>query len=224
MKIIHSLSVQEPWAFLLTSGIKLQEIRSVPFPKNIELPTWVAIHAPLSHQLGDPELLWDICDLDASRNETFAGELTTMLDDPKWMESGNRVFGESEIVGAVRFFGSFPGSVMDTDETISLVFDLLTNRHDRCRRMFHPLAFHSSEPGCHNWMVDDCVRFHRPIVCLGHLGVRKMPDLLAKLVNKEFRKCRPDGVDGADDSLEFSEPLGKQIVFQLPKKAGVLKV
>jgi hypothetical protein len=168
---------------------------------------------------------WDICDLDGTSNETFPGELMLMFDDEKWDDNKLRAFGESEIIGAVRFVGSFSGCEMQTDEVMYRVIDMIGNRHDRCHRIgFHPLAFWSLEQGSHNWIIDDCVRFQQPIVSIGHLGVRKMPELLAKLVNKEFRKCRPDGVDGVDQSLEFGEPFGRQIVFQLPKKAGVLKL
>lgn len=202
--LTHALSIREPYAWLLASGFKLAEIRSVPFPKKFTAPTWIAIHASLSRdELSDLDLADYLLNLDP--------ELAAILDDEKWADKRNRLFGCSEIIGAMRVNRSLKWD-LDDDEAPEWATwaDIAVQRSERCQTGIDPAEFLDDEQ--HNWIIDDVVRFEQPIVCVGRLGVWPLGDTLGMLVNKQFSKAIKTGGLGRDAAI------GKPIIFQQPKK------
>lgn len=199
--IERALTIQEPFCWLIANGYKLAECRSVAFPKTLPRPSWVAIHASLStDSLHDIDLLESVADL--------SPDIYATLDDPRWKFGGDQAFGLSQIVGAMRVVDSVNGATA-TDAEMDRIAEAYEHRSERCVTDVDPAEFLSVDH--HNWIIDDVYRFHRPIVCVGKLGVWSLEPALKALVNAEFAKCQKIG------TLPRSEPLGKSIVFQLPK-------
>lgn len=206
--ITQSLSCHEPWAWLLTNGYKLFEVRSTPMPKRIDTPTWVAIHASMSSDtISDGDLMIETAEMD--------DEIFSVWSNERFRRD-ERIFGFSEIVGAVRFAGSIAADA--SDDEFDAMGDLIVDRHDRCVKNISPTAFFSDEPGAHNWIVTDAIRFHRPIVSIGHLGIRTMSPILSRLVSEQFSHAINNG------SLPWNFPLGTPIVYQWPKIAKARRV
>lgn len=198
-KITHAVTIREPYAFLIASGFKLAEIRSVPFPSTHALPTWVAIHASLSaDELRDPDLVNDLADAHPEILRCWMLPLDV------------RPFGVSEIVGAMRVVATCPGENA-TSEQLDRLADAYRNRSERCRiDGWQPDEFVSDDG--HNWVIDDVYRFHNRIVCGGNLGVWSLKSpALSMLVNKEFALAQKTG------GLPRDGKPGKSIVYQLPK-------
>lgn len=193
------LSVREPYAHLLVSGIKTIENRSTPFPAKHKLPVWVAIHASQSLDAFaevDEIGLLVVSDqrINAAWNKPFDEEKYKDVPVGKWP----RIFGRSEIIGAVRVIGSVP---YGEDEFIKDPKEVFAAYPD-------PDSYGDWAAGEHCWVLDKAIRFKYPIVTIGKLGVRVMPPDLKAIVNVVAR-----------DSV-LSDPgdaYGKPIVHQLPK-------
>lgn len=201
-KITHALSIREPFGYLITAGFKLAEIRSVPFPKKFVGPTWVAVHAAMSREeLGDEDLSDYLVDLDE--------ELGDIMMDERWGTDGRRLFGYSEIIGAMRVNHSFVADDA-TEEQWDRWADAMHARSERCATGIEPNEFLDEQ---HNWIIDDVYRFQSPIVCIGRLGVWPLDRILSKLVNAEMAKAIKTG------GAKRSDPVGKPVIYQMPKGA-----
>jgi len=197
-KITHAITIREPFAWLVTAGFKLAEIRSVRFPKNHSLPFWVAVHASLSHEnLQDQDLVFDLAEAHPEILECWDGE------------DFGRQFGVSEIVGAARIVASVPGE-NPTEEQSAAVRNAYENRSERCRiEGWEPEEFLQDE--ANNWIIDDVYRFAQPIVCGGNLNVWSLQPGLVDLVNVQFANTIKTG------GRKRREPSGKPIIFSTPK-------
>lgn len=204
MRIEHVLSVREPFAHLLVSGIKTIENRSVPFPKKFQLPMWVAIHSSLSTDwLQDAEMWADLNEFDAVRK--------SWIDEPETPQTDtDRNWSRSEIIGAVEILGSIPYGDTEFAADQAEVF-----------AGFPPAENEEEIPrsdwasGDHCWIIGRAIRFRHPIVTLGALGVRSMPPALVDLVAKASETLLDDPV----------APYGKSVIYQLPKlKAKELEI
>lgn len=204
-KITHALSIREPYAWLIAAGFKLAEIRSVQFPKKFTEPTWIAIHASMSREECNDE------DLNDYLNE-LDPELTGILWDDKWHDKDKRLFGHSEIIGAMRVNHSFVPTENADDPCWERWADVMHSRSERCTTNLHPNEFMDFE-GMHNWIIDDVYRFHNPIVSIGRLGVWPLGDILSKLVDAQFSKALGTG------GIDRCDPIGKPIIYQMPKGA-----
>jgi hypothetical protein len=201
MIIERALTIQEPYCWLISNGYKLTECRSVAFPKTLPRPSWVAIHASLStDSLHDRDLLEYVANI--------SPEVLEILNDPRWKYGGDQAFTLSQIVGAMRVVDSIHGECPSQEE-IDRVKAAYDARSERCRTDVDPFEFLSDEH--HNWIIDDVYRFHRPIVCVGKLGVWSLEPALKTIVNQQFNYAVKNG------PLNRAEPLGKSIIFQLPK-------
>jgi len=205
--IDRALTIQEPYCWLISNGYKLAECRSVAFPKTLPKPCWVAIHASLSlESIRDTDLLEYVADL--------SPDIVNILDDPRWKWGGDQAFGASQIVGAMRIVDSVNGETA-TAEEMDRIAQAYEHRSERCVTDVDPTEFLSRDH--HNWIIDDVYRFHRPIVCVGKLGVWSLEPALKALVNQHFDYAVKNG------PLPKEEPLGKSIVFQLPKVKPAMK-
>lgn len=193
MKIEHVLSVREPFAHLLVSGIKTIENRSVPFPKKFQLPMWVAIHSSLSlDDVQDPSTWDDLVEYPSAYNPW------NVQNRP----AGERIFSRSEIIGAVEILGSIPygdKEFMADQAEVFAGFPPAENEDEIPRSDW--------ASGDHCWIIGRAVRFRNPIVTLGALGVRSMPPDLIELVAKSAENLLTDP----------AESYGKSVIYQLPK-------
>jgi hypothetical protein len=203
-KITHALSIREPYAYLIAAGFKNAEIRSFPFPKTIKTPAWIAIHASLSRaELNDQDVRDGLLDLD--------DELDLLVyEDETWAEEKTRVFGHSEIIGAMRICMNLRAD--DTDDKWDQWYEVMEGRSDRCTTAVDPLVWLDDEQN--NWIIDDCLRFANPIVCPGRLNVWPLGTELESLVTAEFTRALADG------GLSRSEPLGKPLIHEMPRSAN----
>jgi hypothetical protein len=196
MLIEHFMTVREPFAHLLVSGLKSLENRSTPFPKNIKLPVWVAVHAsPDFSEFLYEETFDEICEIDP---EIFEPIYDTDIGE------GRRFHGCSEIIGAVEIVGSVPYSQADFEsENPDSPFAKFPAPDSRW-------AIPHSEwaAGPHCWVINRAIRFAVPIVTLGVLGVRVMPSGLQALVEATSKKT----LSGPTDFYRRS------VVHTLPKR------
>lgn len=199
--ITHALSVREPYGYLIAAGWKPVEIRSVGFPKNHPLPTWIAIHTSINRdEISDGYLMQDVA--------SMSDDLYQIFDHQKWEDNPkHRMFACSEIIGAMRVVGSVPGDCEDESQ-LQIIRDAWSGRSDRCRTEIDPREWLSEEG--HNWIIDDAVRFKNPIVCKGLLNVWRMPVKLAALTNVQFVESIKTG------GIARDEAYGVPTVFDMP--------
>lgn len=196
MDIKYMLSVREPFAHLLVSGIKPVENRSVAFPK--ELPAWVAIHTSQSDDgYADMEELIELMsrhpDIRRSWDKPVDWDALKGVPD----HALPRIFGRSEIIGAVRFVASVPYG----DE------EFLKEPEEFFADYDSPAMCGEFACGPHCWIADKAVRFKHPIVTTGKLGVRPMDPVLHALVNATAGELLEDCADA----------YGRPVVHKMPK-------
>ena len=196
MKIQHIMSVREPYAHLLAAGLKSIENRSINFPRNIPLPVWVAVHAsPDTSWLDDTSWLEDVVGIDP---DIFYPIYDTQL------EGKQRFHGFSEIIGAVEILGSVPY----TED------DYHSENPDAPFSGFPPPDSRWNIPrsdwaaGDHCWIVGQSMRFRRPIVALGNLGVRVMPPELQKMVAQSAQNLLTDPTGFYESPVVYNMPKG----------------
>lgn len=202
--ITHALSVREPWAWALTTGIKSVENRTWPFPAGRHpLPAWIAIHASLSYDYLDDDS-YDICCV-----HPMIGP--AMKDDRP-----GRSFGRSEIVGVVKVVACFDQTGIDDEPMTDEVADRIT------AAIAHPMSCRMAseidvlEWPCGDgfaWVIGDCYRFLRPIVCIGRLNVWSMPSDLQRMVATELKAA----MAVQSESIDRGRPFDASVVHQLPK-------
>ncbi|MAT51465.1 MAG: hypothetical protein CMK32_09815 [Porticoccaceae bacterium] len=196
MQIETSVSVREPYAHLLVSGLKKVENRSIPFPSRYKLPTWVAVHASQSlEEFSDVEHLAMI----AGDNPPIADAWG--FDKPfPWEEYEGvpdhllpRIFGRSEIIGAIEVVATVPFRM---DSTVSETFAGFPDMEN----------YEKFAVGEHCWIIGGSIRFKHPIVTLGHLGVRNMKSDVAAFVRETAKTLLTSP----------AEPYGRPVVHRLP--------
>ena len=194
--IDYMLSVREPFAHLLVTGIKKVENRSVAFPR--ELPLWVAIHTSQSDEgYADIEHITELMSRhpDIRRSWDKPMDWESLKDVPD--HALPRMFGRSEIIGAVRFVASIPYGdeefMKEPEEVFGQYGDAEQHAEFAC--------------GPHCWIADKAVRFRHPVVTTGMLGVRPMAPALAALVKATSTVLLDDCADS------YSRP----VIHKLPK-------
>lgn len=209
--LAHALSVREPWAWALTTGIKSVENRSWAFPaKRHPLPAWIAIHASLG---------WDGM---LGQAEQLAAEYPSInvaiRETARMGPTGRAFFARSELIGAIQIVDCVAVPDLKADEPMPYdVGERVANAMDRpmsCRMTPDIKRLDWVAGDAFAWIVGDCYRFDRPIVCTGRLNVWAMPDALCVLANDELKRSAKAQRIGIEDR---GAPFGRSVVYQLPK-------
>ena len=207
-KVTHALSVREPWAWALTTGIKSVENRTWAFPaKRHPLPAWIAIHASLDYT----NIAADVCDMFKVHpmiEPEIEGE-----NAPRTGKTGRITLARSEIVGVVRIVDCVAVPNLELDSQLTDCIAAALDRPMSCRmaREINRLDWVAGD--CFAWIVGDCYRFLRPIVAIGKLNVWEMAPALQGLVAEELKASMAEQVESIDRSRPYDSP----IIFEMPK-------
>lgn len=191
--ITRALSINEPWAWATSAGLKTIENRTWHLPFRGRF----AIHASGS-------LRWLAGQYDDVLDEglySIHPQIWNWLDDRSRISAKTPLYQPGAIIGSVELVACLPydgGRLDDPDELFSL------RKYPHAAT--HPLpsiphAAWAQGPGvC--WVLRDARRYRRPIRCRGKLNLWQLPEVTQRLV----AECEGDLLtDPGEPAVDFVE-------------------
>lgn len=214
--IERALTICEPYAWLVSSGVKIIENRTWRPPADLPLPHRIAVHAGTSQRYIDPYKGdgLDTAEFLMGLHPEIANVISDKEDGGKYEESdyqeGRRqLFTLGAIIGSVEIIGcvDFDPTTQDPDDVFL---------PSRLPGLFPEIPPGMFAEGPHCWLLASAHRYRQPIYCPGRLNLWKLSPAQQAAVAAAEADGLANGFSVFDELLATPEsewpkpPKGKQ--------------